>query len=256
MSLNVNEPEFQIVRDADKCIACKVCVRQCANDAHVYDAEDEKVHGNDSKCVNCHRCVSMCPTKALTIKETPLEFRGNTNWTAAAIRNINKQADTGGVVLVGMGFDQSKAIYWDKIFLNAAQVTNPSIDPLREPMELRTLIGKKPDKVAFEKVQGVLKPKTKLSPQLQLATPIMFSAMSYGSISLNTQRSLARAACEAGIYWNTGEGGLHKDLKEYAHRAIVQVASGRFGVNADYLNNAAAVEIKIGQGAKPGIGGH
>ena len=44
--------------------------------------------------------------------------------------------------------------------------------------------------------------------------------------------------------------------KQYAHRAIVQVASGRFGVNAEYLNNAAAVEIKIGQGAKPGIGGH
>jgi glutamate synthase domain-containing protein 2 len=256
MSLNVNESEFQIIRDEDKCIACKVCVRQCANDAHSYDADDGKVCADNAKCVNCHRCVSMCPTKALTIKETPLEFRGNTNWTAAAIRNINKQADTGGVVLVGMGFDQSKAIYWDKILLNAAQVTNPSIDPLREPMELRTLLGKKPDKVEFEKVHGKPRLKTKLGPQLQLATPIMFSAMSYGSISLNAQKSLARAACEAGIYWNTGEGGLHKDLKEYAHRAIVQVASGRFGVNADYLNNAAAVEIKIGQGAKPGIGGH
>ncbi|MEK7816654.1 MAG: FMN-binding glutamate synthase family protein, partial [Actinomycetota bacterium] len=49
---------------------------------------------------------------------------------------------------------------------------------------------------------------------------------------------------------------LHKDLKEYGANTVVQVASGRFGVNPDYLNAGAVVEIKIGQGAKPGIGGH
>ena len=151
MALNINESEFQIIRDEDKCIACKVCVRQCANDAHIYDADDERVNSDNAKCVNCHRCVSMCPTKALTIQKTPLEFRSNTNWTAAAIKNINKQADTGGVVLVGMGFDQSKAIYWDKILLNAAQVTNPSIDPLREPMELERLLAKSLTKLNLKK---------------------------------------------------------------------------------------------------------
>ena len=55
---------------------------------------------------------------------------------------------------------------------------------------------------------------------------------------------------------NTGEGGLHKELYPYSDRIIVQVASGRFGVNQEYLDRGAAVEIKIGQGAKPGIGGH
>ena len=55
---------------------------------------------------------------------------------------------------------------------------------------------------------------------------------------------------------NTGEGGLHADLYPYQDNVIVQVASGRFGVHADYLNAGCAVEIKIGQGAKPGIGGH
>jgi glutamate synthase domain-containing protein 2 len=54
----------------------------------------------------------------------------------------------------------------------------------------------------------------------------------------------------------TGEGGLHKELYPYQDRMIVQVASGRFGVNIDYLERGAAIEIKIGQGAKPGIGGH
>jgi len=55
---------------------------------------------------------------------------------------------------------------------------------------------------------------------------------------------------------NTGEGGLHEEIYPYRKNVIVQVASGRFGVNADYLNAGVAVEIKIGQGAKPGIGGH
>ena len=84
----------------------------------------------------------------------------------------------------------------------------------------------------------------------------MFSAMSFGSISLNAQKSLAMAAQELGTAFNCGEGGLHQDLMPYAKNCVVQVASGRFGVYKDYLMNCAAVEIKIGQGAKPGIGGH
>jgi glutamate synthase domain-containing protein 2 len=98
--------------------------------------------------------------------------------------------------------------------------------------------------------------KTKLNPQLKLETPILFSAMSYGSISLNACKSLARAAAEIGTFYNTGEGGLHKELYKYSPNTIVQVASGRFGVHKEYLEAGAAIEIKIGQGAKPGIGGH
>jgi len=84
----------------------------------------------------------------------------------------------------------------------------------------------------------------------------MFAAMSYGAVSLNVHTSLARAATEMGTLWNTGEGGLHPSLYKYGDNTIVQVASGRFGVQADYLNAGRVVEIKIGQGAKPGIGGH
>jgi len=84
----------------------------------------------------------------------------------------------------------------------------------------------------------------------------MFAAMSYGAVSLNVQKSLARAATECGTMWDTGEGGLHPDLYQYGEHTVVQVASGRFGVFQDYLNAGRIVEIKIGQGAKPGIGGH
>jgi glutamate synthase domain-containing protein 2 len=86
--------------------------------------------------------------------------------------------------------------------------------------------------------------------------PVLFSAMSYGSISYNAHKSLALAASELGTFYNTGEGGLHEDFYCYGANTIVQVASGRFGVHEDYLKAGRAIEIKMGQGAKPGIGGH
>ncbi len=256
MSLSLLSPEFRVDRDDQRCIACQVCVRQCANDVHVYDPDDDWVYSNDANCVGCHRCVTLCPTQALTIRRTPLEFRRNANWTPQIINNIFKQAETGGVLLSGMGCDQSYPIYFDHMLLNASQVTNPSIDPLREPMELRTFLGRKPDRVEVVDTPDGVKIETQLGPQLTLETPVLFSAMSYGSISYNACLSLARAATECGILYNTGEGGLHSTLYDYSSHTIAQVASGRFGVHPDYLEAVAALEIKIGQGAKPGIGGH
>jgi glutamate synthase domain-containing protein 2 len=188
----------------------------------------------------------------LTIRRNPLDYRENYNWRPEVIEDIIKQSETGGVLLTGMGNDKSYRIYWDYLVLNASQVTNPSIDPLREPMELTTYLGQKPDRVEFG-LEGL---KTELAPQVKLELPIMFSALSYGAVSLNVQESLARAATEMGTLWNTGEGGLHPTLYKYGDNTTVQVASGRFGVHPEYLDAARIVEIKIGQGAKPGIGGH
>ncbi len=251
------EQEFVAERDVDRCINCSVCVRQCANDVHLVDEETGCVLSDSQSCVGCHRCTTLCPTKALTIKSAPQEFRENANWTADRIQGIYKQAEGGGILLAGMGNDRPWPVLWDNMVLNASQVTNPSIDPLREPMELTTYLGRKPDRIELESDgNGGVSLKTQLAPQLKLAIPIMFSAMSYGSISYNASLALARAAQAMGTFANTGEGGLHKDFRQYAGNMIVQVASGRFGVDVDYLNIASAVEIKIGQGAKPGIGGH
>ena len=252
MTISMSTPDFLIERDRDRCIKCQVCVRQCANEAHFWDEEEQKVKANDALCVNCHRCVTYCPTHALTIRKYPLEFRENANWTASTIKAIYRQAETGGILLTGMGNDRPYPIFWDHLLLNASQVTNPSIDPLREPMELKTFLGRKPEQLKVEDGHLV----EKIPPQLELEVPIMFSAMSYGSISLNAIKSLAAAAERVGIMYNTGEGGLHKDLYKYGKNTIVQVASGRFGVHPEYLQAGAAIEIKIGQGAKPGIGGH
>jgi glutamate synthase domain-containing protein 2 len=248
--------DFIIVRDKDLCINCRVCERQCSYKAHEYDPETDSMKEDNSKCVDCHRCEALCPTGALSIRENPRNFKANASWTAYHIKNLYKQASTGGILLTGMGNDKPYRIYWDHILLDASQVTNPSIDPLREPMELITYLGRKPDAVDVVREGGKLTLKTPLEPQVKLDYPIVFSAMSYGAINYNAHLAMAKAAKECGILYNTGEGGLHPTLYDYGPWTIVQVASGRFGVHADYLNAGSAIEIKVGQGAKPGIGGH
>ncbi|MBI1987860.1 MAG: IMP dehydrogenase [Nitrospinae bacterium] len=257
--------------DHERCRRCKRCLTQCS--FGTYEFKD-RVVPNSENCVACHRCATFCPEGAISVQQNPLAFRDSFNWTPQLRKNVWKQAETGGVLLTGMGNDLSYFILWDHLVLDACQVTNPSIDPLREPMELKTFLGRKPDFLEFERdnrsdnargegpggsKQGVLEGlrlKTELPPQIELEIPIIFAPMSYGALSLNAQKAIAMAAQECGTVMNTGEGGLHREIYPYRDHVIVQCASGRFGVSADYLNSGVGVEIKIGQGAKPGIGGH
>ena len=246
-------PDYEVVRNESRCIACRVCERQCANEVHSFDPETGMMKADESKCVNCHRCVSLCPTHALKIVKTDDVYKENANWDVQTINEVYRQANTGGVLLSSMGNPKPYPVFWDKLLINASQVTNPPIDPLREPMETKLYLGSRKAKIVRGE-DGLLK--DTLPPQLKLSVPVMFSAMSYGSISYNAHESLARAAEALGTYYKTGEGGLHKDFYKYGKNTIVQVASGRFGVHKEYLEAAAAIEIKMGQGAKPGIGGH
>ena len=234
-------PEFEVIRNENRCVACRVCERQCANEVHSFDPERGIMISDETKCVNCQRCVSLCPTRALKIVKSDCTLRENANWQNDTIKEIYKQANSGGVLLSSMGNPKPLPVYWDRILINASQVTNPPIDPLREPMETKVFLGKKPSRIERGE-DGKLK--CELTPQIELAMPVMFSAMSYGSISYNAHASLARAATELGILYNTGEGGLHEDFYKYGANTIVQVASGRFGVHEDYLEAGAAIEIK------------
>ena len=247
------EPDFDVIRSYERCIGCRLCEKQCANGVHFWEEKSGRMLCDESRCVDCQRCVAFCPTHALKIVKNANTFRENSNWQSDTIKEIYKQAESGGVLLSSMGTPKPIPVYWDKILINASQVTNPPIDPLREPMETKVFLGKKT--VGLQRdANGNLCPN--LPPQLVLSMPVMFSAMSYGSISYNAHESLAKAARAVGIYYNTGEGGLHENFYCYGENTIVQVASGRFGVHEDFLNAGAAIEIKMGQGAKPGIGGH
>ena len=256
MPISLIQPEFKVHIDYDRCHKCGRCVQQCGWNVYSFG---ERPVPDDAKCRACHRCVTYCPAHCITIKKHELVMRENANWSSALRQGVWRQAETGGVMLTSMGNDQPYLSVFDHLVLDACQVTNPSIDPLREPMELRTHLGRRPDSVTVEPDgEGGFRRAEAMGADRTIAldTPIIFAPMSYGSVSLNVHRSLAMAAERCGILMNTGEGGLHADLYPYAEHVIVQVASGRFGVDPEYLNRGAAVEIKVGQGAKPGIGGH
>lgn len=241
--------KFIIKKDDSLCDDCGACIKQCS--FGVYDKnENGIVKTNSDRCVGCYRCVVTCPRDAIEVKKKSSKYHTNFNWTEESITDIKKQAESGGMLLTSMGNDKKQRIYWDHMLLNASQVTNPPIDPLREPMELVTYLGKKPT-FNLEGSGSYAE-----YPSVKIDIPIVFSAMSYGAVGLNVHKALAEAAKENGTLWNTGEGGLHSSLMGYKENTVVQVASGRYGVTSEYMNSASMVEIKIGQGAKPGIGGH
>ena len=254
MSLGSVPLKYKISIDRDQCMKCMRCVDNCSYG--VYRIEDDKILIDSRKCTACHRCISMCPRDAINLKERPVDYRSHPLWTVEAREDVINQARTGKIILAGMGNAVDYPIIFDRLLLDACQVTNPSIDPLREPMELRTYIGKKPSKLEFTKNNGDIDLQTKLTPNLKLDTPIMVGHMSYGAISLPAQLSIAKAVAKTGTFMGTGEGGMHEAIYPYQDHSIVQIASGRFGVDIDYLERGAAIEIKVGQGAKPGIGGH
>ena len=171
MSIDFLYPEYEVVRNMERCIGCRVCERHCSNQVHTYDEERKSLWADDSKCVNCHRCVAFCPTGALKIVKTNHTFKTNESWSGENINEIYRQATTGGVLLSSMGNPKPYPIYWDKILINASQVTNPSIDPLREPMETKVFLGKKPTPIKRDE-KGRLK--IDLPPQLELTVPISF----------------------------------------------------------------------------------
>ncbi|HDP80372.1 MAG TPA: FMN-binding glutamate synthase family protein [Spirochaetes bacterium] len=248
-------PPFNPVFDMERCDCmngCNICSRECSFgeiSMKPFKGDDGAIRlrpwANMHSCGACQRCVKMCPQNAIRIERNAMHT-GHTYWNHEYVNNIWRQSGaSGGVLLVGNGATGPQRRYFDHLMFDACQVTNPSIDPLREPMEIRTYLGKKTDRFGGD-----------MGPQLRLEVPIMFGAMSFGALNLRVHEAEARSTRAVGTYWNTGEGGFHKSLRSYGSNTIVQVASGRFGVSEDYLKSAAAVEIKIGQGAKPGIGGH
>ena len=86
-------PEFEVIRNENRCIACRVCERQCANEVHAYHEEPGMMLSDETKCVNCQRCVSLCPTRALKIVKSNCTLRENTNWQNDTIKEIYKQAN-------------------------------------------------------------------------------------------------------------------------------------------------------------------
>lgn len=129
-----------------------------------------------------------------------------------------------------------KISFDDLVFL-PAQLNKRPVDYFKEKIEVKTIIGKNSKK------------------PIAITTPIIIGAMSFGAISKEAKIALAKASTIAGTIENTGEGGMLPEEREFSEKLIIQYSTGRFGITEEILKKADAIEIKIGQGAKPGQGG-
>ena len=126
---------------------------------------------------------------------------------------------------------------FDDLVFVPAQLFKRPVDYFREEISSRTIIGKNSKKPII------------------LETPIVIGAMSFGALSKEAKIALAKASTLAGTMENTGEGGMLPEEREFSNRLIIQYSTARFGITEEILKKADAIEIKIGQGAKPGQGG-
>jgi len=222
-------------RDEEQCKGCFSCYNNCPHE--VYDIiNGEPYPIRHEKCVGCRICEEMCPNNAIEVNAVA-EDRRNV-WSLADLIEIQRKSEEGTYKVRGCGATR-KIPTFDDLLLVPAQVSRPPIDKYREPCNTKVILG---DRYAEK--------------PLELDTPIMIAAMSFGAISKEAKIALAMGATLAGTATNTGEGGMLPEERKYASKLIAQYASGRFGVSAAYLNNSDAIEIKIGQGAKAGMGGH
>jgi glutamate synthase domain-containing protein 2 len=153
------------------------------------------------------------------------------------VSEVKQRALTGKPPVSGGRSNKLGKVSFDDLVFIPKQLTGRPVDYFREEIISETIIGK------FSK------------HPLKLKIPIMVGAMSFGALSKEAKIALAKGASLAGTSTNTGEGGMLPEERENANILIVQYSTGRFGITDEVLKAADAIEIKIGQGGKPGQGG-
>jgi methylamine---glutamate N-methyltransferase subunit C len=93
------------------------------------------------------------------------------------------------------------------------------------------------------------------SRPIHLKIPVTIAGMSFGALSANAKEALGRGATEAGTSTTTGDGGMTPEERGHSQTLVYQYLPSRYGMNPDDLRRADAIEIVVGQGAKPGGGG-
>ncbi len=88
----------------------------------------------------------------------------------------------------------------------------------------------------------------------KVTSPLLISGMSFGAVSRNVRIVIGQTAMELGLGFNSGEGGVLEEERQFSDYMIVQYSTGRFGLDEELFKNAAAIEIRFGQGAYPGKG--
>lgn len=150
---------------------------------------------------------------------------------------IQHAAEYGLYEIRGLGAKRKLPTFDDLVFLTASLSRYP-LEGYRERCETKTVLGTR-----FAK-----KP-------IELKIPITIAGMSFGALSANVKEALGRAATELGTSTTTGDGGMTQEERRSSKTLVYQCLPSRYGFNPDDLRKADAIEVVVGQGAKPGGGG-
>ena len=153
------------------------------------------------------------------------------------IAEIQRAASTGIYDIRGFGAKRKLPSFDDLVFLGASTSRYP-LEGYREKCTTEVILGGR-----FAK-----------NP-IHLKTPITIAGMSFGSLSAQAKESLGRGATLAGTSTTTGDGGMTPEERGHSKTLVYQYLPSRYGMNPDDLRRADAIEIVLGQGAKPGGGG-
>jgi methylamine---glutamate N-methyltransferase subunit C len=171
------------------------------------------------------------------ISEEALSQEESAGYDRSTLDYIQRAAATGLYEIRGLGAKRKVASFDDLVFL-AASLSRYPLEGYREKCSSKTVLG----------TRFATKP-------IELATPITIAGMSFGALSARVKESLGRAATAVGTSTTTGDGGMTSEERESSKTLVYQCLPSRYGFNPDDLRRADAIEIVIGQGAKPGGGG-
>ena len=224
---------------------------KCGICGYIFTEEGEKNIGTLDECPICGQPRSVFekiaeeePSGAAPQEETAegehsLDYDPQYVRTDAACRYmeaIHKMAVTGKPIIEAMG-TQMAMPGWDDILLLGAQLNPPPLGE-HDEVDATTVIGK-----------HAAKP-------MVLSGPVYISHMSFGALSKETKVALSEGSAMAKTAMCSGEGGILPEEREAAYKYIFEYVPNKYSVTSENLKNADAIEIKIGQGTKPGMGGH
>lgn len=220
---------------------------RCTICGYIYDEEREGAPFSGLReCPVCHQPADRFTLyedergqeeqKEKTLKlEYPKEFVRQDD-TCRYMKEIHEMAVSGRSISASMGTEMPMPS-WDDILILGAQLDPMPLDEHAE-VDTTTVIGKHAEK------------------PLVLENPVYISHMSFGALSREAKISLAKGSAMAHSAMCSGEGGILPEEMEAADKYIFEYVGNLYSVTPENLRNADAIEIKIGQGTKPGMGGH
>ena len=173
----------------------------------------------------------------IDLAELHSRLRGSATFPREVIAEIQRAARTGIYDIRGFGAKRAIPTFDDLLFLGASMSRYP-LEGYREKCATNVTLGTR-----------------YASKPVELKIPITIAGMSFGALSAPAKEALGRGASLAGTSTTTGDGGMTAEEREHSRILVYQLLPSRYGMNPDDLRRADAIEVVVGQGAKPGGGG-